>query len=137
VTPTQRARARFATYLSNENFDFDSPKPLLAWQAFKAVVEEFYLTYEVFGMGVEFLHVSDRDSTLYLEYGVNPDDEHEIGVGILFEREVPHDMIAVNKMLWREGNESEESVEEYFARVEATPEFKKCIALDDWECEWA
>lgn len=140
MTPTQRARTRFTTYLSNQKFDFDSPKPLLAWQAIKAVVEEFYLAYKGFGIEVEFLHVSDRDSALYLEYGIYLDDEHEIGVGILFEREVPHELVAINKSFRYEPyeeNESEESVEDYFARVEATPEFKKCVALDNWQCEWA
>ena len=122
--------------LARAAFDFDRPRPSVAWGAFKSFVARPIAGQKTLSLGFSCSHAADRDSTLWLQYARQLEDEVTgIGqaCGCAFSRTVPRDLIGVERANWWWPGHG--TVDQWFRDVEAMPEFAGCTALDDWRFE--
>ena len=131
----QKAQEQLKSLLQRQGFDMTTPVPDLAWQVFKQFVQASPPNRKTVAVGVEVLHVWDRDNVLWLEFACQFEDENSgcTNMGCLFSREVPPELERINKGLWWSPTFGDLSI--YFAEVEAMPEFKACLTLGGWEWE--
>lgn len=122
--------------LARASFDFERPRPLVAWEAFKSFVVRPIPGQKTISIGFSCYHSSDRDQTLWLEFARQLEDEaSRIGqnCGCGFSRPVPADLNGINKSSWWWAEHG--TIEQWFRDVESTPAFNLCIALDGWRWE--
>lgn len=131
----QEAQEQLKFELQRQGFEIATPMVHLAWEVFKKLVLVPPPNWEIVAVGIEILHVWDRDNVLWLEFGCQFEDENggDTKANCLFSREVPSGLEKINKGLWWSPEFGELSV--YFAEIEAMPEFKECLTLGDWEWE--
>ncbi|CAA9523790.1 MAG: hypothetical protein AVDCRST_MAG91-2364 [uncultured Sphingomonadaceae bacterium] len=122
--------------LVRASFDFERPQPSTGWSAFKSFVAQPLPGHKTLTVGFACSHAADRDSTLWLEFARQLEDEVTgIGhnCGCAFSRLVPADLSGIEEENWWWSEHG--TVEEWFRDVEAMPEFKRCVELDGWRFE--
>ena len=122
--------------LVRASFDFDRPQPSVGWNAFKSFVVQPVAGQKTLTVGFSCSHTADRDSTLWLEFARQLEDEIAgIGqnCGCAFRRPGPAELSGIDKANWWWPEHG--TVEQWFRNVEAMPEFKRCAELDGWRFE--
>lgn len=122
--------------LVRASFDFDRPQLLVGWEAFKSYVLQPVPGKKTITVGFSCYHAADRDRTLWLEFPREFEDTatglgQKCGCG--FSRPVPADLVGVDKANWWWAEHG--TLGDWFREVEATPEFIRCSALEDWRFE--
>lgn len=122
--------------LVRESFDFDHPQPSAGWRAFRSFVIQPVAGQKTVTVGYSCSHAADRDSTLWLEFVRQLEDEVTgIGqnCGCAFSIPVPADLSGVERANWWWPEHG--TIAQWFRDVEAMPEFRRCAEVEGWRFE--
>ena len=139
VDPTDELRDRAEEYarqfLTAAGFDFTSPSPRVAWDAFKVFAAADMPEPSTVTIGYEAYQAADRDRELWLSFVRSVESGGGLGwhVGYVLSCTAPASLVGVHDANWWWGERL--SLEAWFAEVESNRVFQECLALPAWTWE--